>query len=67
MKLYVVTADTWDMGYGSEIYLIGVFKDEDKAKQAASENVGEITEVILDELYPIIDGANGKYLGGYIE
>lgn len=70
MKVYVVTADTWDMGYGSEIYLIGVFQDKDKAEQAANENdgiIGIVTEMTLDEPHPIVNGKNDKYLGGYIE
>ena len=69
MKVYVVMSDTWNMGYGSEIYLIGVFKDKEKAEQVANtyDGVGMITEVTLDALYPIVNGSNDKYLGGYIE
>ena len=37
MKLYVVTADGWARGYGSELYLIGVFDTEEQAIEALNK------------------------------
>lgn len=75
MNLYAVTADGWNAGYGAEIYLVGVFSSEEKAKEAQEKNGGTITEAVLDKVYPMesenepyLDKwSNGNYLGGYIE
>lgn len=32
--VWMVTADTWTEGYGSTIYLVGIFDDEQKADDA---------------------------------
>lgn len=77
-KLYAVTADGYDDGYGSEIYLLGVFKDEESAK-ALEEKYSHlevtITEVELGKEYPLAVNDKGwghtyendNYLGGYVE
>lgn len=76
--LYVVTADGYDDGYGSEIYLLGVFKDEESAK-AMEEKYPHlevtITAVELGKEYPLspndrgwgLTYENDNYLGGYVE
>lgn len=74
MNLYVVTADGWGEGYGAEIYLVGVFSDKKKAEEVRKEEGGKMTEVALDEIYPLKESdmfvdvyGNDKYLGGYVE
>jgi len=32
--VWMVTADTWTSGYGSSVYLVGIFDDEQKADDA---------------------------------
>ena len=66
MKLYVVTADTYDCEYGAEISLFGVYTDLEKAKQRTEQLANEfryyvkITEIDSDT-------ACEQYLGGYVE
>lgn len=64
MKVYVLTADTYDDGWGSEIELFGVFSTKEKAKKQANE-MGlynyDIDQINIDEIGKQI------YLGGYIE
>ena len=66
MDLYVVTANTYEDSYGSEITLFGVFDTEEKAKQRVenlarkNEFAFRITEVKMNK------GVN-EYLGGYYE
>ena len=76
MKLYVVTADGWKMGYGSELYLIGVFDSEERAMDAyrRSEELGAycgIKVIGLNEEHPMNvfcnSLSNDLYLGGYCE
>lgn len=64
MKVYVLTADTYDGGYGSSIELFGVFTTEEKAKKQASE-----MELYCYDISPMnIDKSEEpSYLGGYIE
>lgn len=64
MKVYVLTADTYDEPYGSEIRLFGVFSTEEKARKQASEmklDYYDIHSVNVDET------KERFYLGGYIE
>lgn len=64
MKVYVLTADTYDEDYGSNIELFGVFSTKEKAKKQASEmklNYYDISSVNIDET------KEHFYLGGYIE
>lgn len=64
MKVYVLTADTYNGAWGSEIALFGVFSTKEKAEKRASEtglDCPYISIVNVDEIeYP-------TYLGGYIE
>lgn len=70
MKIYVVTANTYDCGYGAKISLFGVYSDEEKAQKRFYyvENVlghnAKITETDMDEE---VGSDYQKYLGGYIE
>lgn len=78
MKLYVVTADGWKMGCGSELFLIGVFDSEEKAMDAYkhSQELGaycRIKVIELNEEHPMNMNSyfsslsNDLYLGGYCE
>ena len=72
MKMYVVTANGYKSSYGAKIFLIGVFNNEQDAKEAKAQNGGSITAVDLNTSYPLIPveswlNANPHYLGGYIE
>ena len=80
MKLYVVTADGWTLGYGSELYLVGVFDTEEQAVEALDKarKAGaycKIKEINLNEEHPMkkgerkweLDLSNDIYLGGYCE
>lgn len=74
MKLYVVTANGELGGYGSEIYLVGVFTSQEAAENAMVNNALQynITEVIQDKVYPLVKESdtyydNANYLGGYVE
>ena len=68
-KMYVVTDDGWNAGWGSSIYLIGVFDNLEDAQKAN----GKITEVELNKTYPLKETdfmgkcVNENYLGGYVE
>lgn len=64
MKIYVLTADTYDGGYGSSIVLFGVFSTEEKAHEQANElelDCYDISPMNIDE------NEEPSYLGGYIE
>ena len=64
MKVYVLTADTYDDGWGSEIELFGVFSSEEKAKDYANKT--ELYNFDIDQIN--VDEVGVKiYLGGYIE
>lgn len=64
MKVYVLTADTYDEPWGSQIELFGVFTTKEKAQKRANE-------MKLDwyNIYPVNIDENEKpsYLGGYYE
>lgn len=71
-KVYVVTQDGYLQGYGSEIYLVGVFTEKKKAEKAASAELAYITEIQLDKAFPLVKSkwggvGNDYYLGGYFE
>lgn len=79
-KLYVVTCDGVQDGYGSYIYLVGVFdnrKDAENARDAAAkvsnDEFASITEVDLNKEYPLVmnsdfsEATNENLLGGYME
>ena len=64
MKVYVLTADTYDDNWGSSIELFGVFSTEEKANNRASEmklDFYDISPMNIDE------NEEPSYLGGYIE
>ncbi len=64
MKVYVLTADTYDDSYGVDIELFGVFSTEEKARKKANEmklSCYDISPVNIDENEKPIA------LGGYIE
>ena len=66
MKVYVVSADTWGGGYGSEISLFGIFRNRIKAenrKKKLKEQLGYVAQ--FNEVW--LDGDCGIYLGGYTE
>lgn len=65
MKLYVISADTYDGSWGSEISIFGVFDEEHlenalKGLQEKYDYYFEINEVSMNE-------CNAIYLGGYFE
>lgn len=65
MKVYIVTADTYDGVWGSEIRFFGVFTTPEKAEERKDDLLkngyrASVNEVPLDEICKI-------YLGGYIE
>ena len=66
MKLYLVTADTYDCVYGAEIECFGIAtnkKDRDKLTSRFHEEYGydaKVTEIKSDKFV-------NEYLGGYIE
>lgn len=64
MKVYILTADTYDGPWGSEIELFGVFSTKEKAEKRAREMKLEwpnISVASIDE-----NDVQG-YLGGYYE
>ncbi len=64
MRVFVLTADTYDEGYGSSIELFGVFTTKKKANNRASEmKLDYPTISVMD----IDENEKPKYLGGYIE
>ena len=79
--IYIVSFDGWLGGYGSEIYILGVYDDPDKAIEAKElfdrkyENydlVADIDEVVLNQEYDVkvkeCDAASTSVcLGGYLE
>ena len=71
MVVYVVTEDGCKTGYGSSMYLKGVFTDKGKAAKAMFTG-GKITPIELDEYFPLAKDGDGNlenehYIGGYIE
>ena len=64
MKVYVLTADTYDENYGSSIELFGVFSTEKKANKRAGEmKLDYPTISVMD----IDENEEPSYLGEYIE
>ena len=66
MNLYVVSADTYNGGWGSEITLLGIYDSLEKAEERAKELENKnnfkckIVEIVMNE-------KEEKYIGGYIE
>ncbi len=71
MKVYAITKNGYEALYGAEIFLIGVYDNEDKAKIVAKNNNARITEVEINKEYEMIPNTDGEYnsnyLGGHIE
>ena len=78
MKLYVLTVDGYTEGYGSQVFLVGVFDSLEKAEEAQNSlddeicQAASIDEVLLNENVPLTkdewgDFHNIHYLGGYCE
>ena len=77
--VWMVTADTWTEGYGSTIYLVGIFDSEqeaDDAVEAAKMRYKAVSKdaVELNNRYDLTtpfssneEHENAIYLGGYIE
>ncbi|WP_282670844.1 DUF7336 domain-containing protein [Lactococcus cremoris] len=64
MKVYVLTADTYDENWGSSIEIFGVFSTKEKAEKRASEielDYPDISVMDIDE------NEEPSYLGGYVE
>ena len=64
MRVYFLTADTYDGNWGSSIDLFGVFTTEEKALKQASEmklDCYDISPINIDE------NKERFCLGGYIE
>lgn len=64
MKLYIVSSDTWDDGWGAEICIMGVFDNKEMAQKCYEkykrEYPTDMNEIMLNENKWI-------YLGGYTE
>lgn len=66
MKVYVVSANTWLDGYGSQISLFGIFRDKNKAESRKKKlKEGHGYEAQIDEVW--MDRNSEIYLGGYVE
>lgn len=65
MKVYVVTADTYNDNYGTEIRLFGIFTTQIKAEQRKDDLEKLGYYVHINETY--VDKKCEIYLGGYIE
>ena len=71
--VYLVTSDGWNEGWGTEIYCVGIFSDENEANKVARKNEGDIFNIELNKCYNMHKNnhdrnySNELYLGGYIE
>jgi hypothetical protein len=73
-NVYVVSKDGWTGECGAEIYLLGVFFDENTAEQVATENGAYVTEIEPNKAFPLKredhcwkGDYNDYHLGGYCE
>ncbi len=68
---YVLTKDGYTAGWGSEIYLLGVFDDKETAERMAKKHNCKVTEIEANKFFPLVkkfgDYENDYYLGGYTE
>lgn len=64
MKLYIVSSDTYEDGWGAEICIMGVF-DNKEAAQKCFEKYKRHYYTIMSEV--MLNEDNPVYLGGYIE
>lgn len=65
MKLYIVTANTYDGGCGEEISLFGIYETESKAKERQEEVEREYKNSTLTGVD--VNSDCEIYLGGYCE
>lgn len=76
--LYLVVADGWILGYGSQMYCLGIFDSKSVAEKISEEyrsktNVSVIiSEIEMNQEYPLRKDEfygyiNENYLGGYFE
>lgn len=79
--LYIVSFDGYFGGYGTEIYILGVYDDADKAIEAKEQFdskyerygiIADIDEIVLNQEYDVTvrtDDAvsTSVCLGGYLE
>lgn len=74
-KFYVVTKNGWydSFTHGELVYLLGVFTDENMAKEVAKEHDAEITEIEPNKVFPLtgieheLRSENDYLLGGYVK
>lgn len=62
MRIYIVSADTYNDCLGSAIFLLGAFSNEQKAKEYMDKSKYRCICSIVE-----IDKETEVYLGGYIE
>lgn len=65
MKLYIVTADTYDAGYGANIELLRVTDNEEDKNQSVEYAKTQGWPVTVTEAD--LNKPTRKYLGGYYE
>lgn len=71
--IYVVTADGHTEGWGSELYLVGVFDTKKEAEECAEKEkcFARVVHASLNKIYTMRkdktwnEWSNQKYLGGY--
>ena len=71
MKVYVVVEDGWDKGWGSQMYITGVYDTKEMAKQFKGR-FGSIIEIPTNEYFPLkeeveYERSNDYFVGGYYE
>lgn len=69
MKVYVVTSDDWCAGFGTEMYLRGVFLTREKAQKLVDKlNDSKNSYMYYYEILEVDVGKEmHKYIGGYVE
>lgn len=65
MKVWIVTADTYDEPYGAEIELFGVFDTEEKAIDCARKVTRRKKIASCNVTRVKMNKDTEKYLGGY--
>lgn len=67
MKLYVVSADTYESNYGCDISIFGIYNSNEQAKNAIQELNKKNNHIrySIDEMN--LNETKEVYLGGYYE
>ena len=67
MKLYVVSADTYESSYGCDISIFGIYNSNEQAKNAIQELNKKNNHIrySIDEMN--LNETKEVYLGGYYE